>query len=109
VFHRPVSRCFEKRSRDPVQYPGNAAIGSGPESLCRHRGDGRQRRYSAYRGRREEKTDHVVLAVGVRSNDKLALELAPHFPRLYTIGDARKVGRIAQAVRDGFDTVWKLV
>jgi len=59
--------------------------------------------------RREEKTDHVVLAVGVRSNDKLALELAPHFPRLYTIGDARKVGRIAQAVRDGFDTAWKLV
>ncbi|GAB6271369.1 MAG: hypothetical protein STSR0003_12130 [Smithella sp.] len=50
-----------------------------------------------------------MLAVGVRSNDKLALELAPHFPRLYTIGDARKVGRIAQAVRDGFDTVWKLV
>jgi hypothetical protein len=25
------------------------------------------------------------------------------------IGDARKVGRIAQAVRDGFDTAWKLV
>ncbi len=54
--------------------------------------------------RREEKIDHVVLSVGVRSNDKLAKELEPHFARLYTIGDSRKVGRIAQAVRDGFDT-----
>lgn len=58
---------------------------------------------------REEKTDHVVLSVGVRSNNKLAKELEPHFARFYTIGDARKVGRIAQAVRDGFDTAWNLM
>ncbi len=57
----------------------------------------------------EEKIDHVVLSVGVNSNDKLAKELEPHFERIYTIGDARKVGRIAQAVRDGFDTAWNLM
>lgn len=56
----------------------------------------------------EEEADHVVLSVGVRSNNKLAGELAPHFERFYTIGDARKVARIAQAVRDGFDTAWNL-
>ncbi|PKL74251.1 MAG: NADH:flavin oxidoreductase, partial [Candidatus Melainabacteria bacterium HGW-Melainabacteria-1] len=59
--------------------------------------------------RREEKIDHVVLSVGVRSNNKLAKELVLFFTRLYTIGDARKVGRIAQAVRDGFDTGWNLM
>ena len=58
---------------------------------------------------KEEKADYVVLSVGVRSNDKLAKELGPHFARLYTIGDARKIGRIAQAVRDGFDTAWNLI
>jgi len=56
--------------------------------------------------RKEEKVDHVVLSVGVKSNDKLAGELQPHFERVFTVGDARKVGRIAQAVRDGFDTAW---
>ena len=60
------------------------------------------------RQQREEKIDHVVLSVGVKSNDKLAKELQPHFERIYTIGDARKVGRIAQAVRDGFDTAWNM-
>lgn len=59
--------------------------------------------------RLEENADQVVLSVGVRCNDKLARELKPHFARLYTIGDARKVGRIAQAVRDGFDTAWNLM
>jgi len=58
--------------------------------------------------RMEEKIDNVVLSVGVRSNDRLAKELRPHFVRLYTIGDARKIGRIAHAVRDGFDVAWNL-
>ena len=58
---------------------------------------------------RQEKVDNVVLSVGVRSNNKLAKELGPHFARLYTIGDARKIGRIAQAVRNGFDTAWNLM
>jgi NADPH-dependent 2,4-dienoyl-CoA reductase/sulfur reductase-like enzyme len=60
------------------------------------------------RRQREEKIDHVVLSVGVASNDKLAKELQPYYKRIYTIGDARRVGRIAQAVRDGFKTAWRL-
>ena len=59
--------------------------------------------------RREEKPDAVVLSVGVQSNSALAAALQPHFPRLRVIGDARRVGRIPQAVRDGFDTAWNLM
>ncbi|HPC86227.1 MAG TPA: NAD(P)/FAD-dependent oxidoreductase [Smithellaceae bacterium] len=58
--------------------------------------------------RREEKADAVVLSVGVRSDRALADQLRPHFSRLFMIGDARRVGRIPQAVRDGFDTAWNL-
>lgn len=58
--------------------------------------------------RSEHPADFVVLAVGVKGDDSLARELKPGFPRLHTIGDARKVGRIAQAIRDGFDTAWNL-
>lgn len=56
----------------------------------------------------EENVDYVVLSVGVKSNDKLAADLRPYVERIYTVGDARKVGRIAQAVRDGFDTARNL-
>lgn len=59
--------------------------------------------------RREEKADAVVLSVGVQSNNALASALQPHFPGLRVIGDARRVGRIPQAVRDGFDTAWNLM
>lgn len=58
---------------------------------------------------RKEMADYVVLSVGVRINDRLANELKPHFARVYTAGDARKVGRIAQAVRNGFDIAWNLM
>lgn len=58
--------------------------------------------------RTEHAIDQVVLSVGVRSNNRLAQELQSHFARLYTVGDAHKVGRIAQAVREGFDTAWNL-
>ncbi len=50
----------------------------------------------------------VVLAVGVVSDDRLARELKPRFPRVYVVGDAREPGRIFSAVRDGFDTAWEL-
>ena len=59
--------------------------------------------------RREEKADAVVLSVGVQSNNALASALQPLFPGLCVIGDARRVGRIPQAVRDGFDTAWNLM
>lgn len=56
----------------------------------------------------EQPADHVVLSVGVRSNNDLAGELKPFFERLYTVGDAARVGRIANATRSGFDAAWNL-
>ncbi|MEN6474516.1 MAG: FAD-dependent oxidoreductase [Syntrophaceae bacterium] len=58
--------------------------------------------------RNEQRADHVVLAVGVKSNDALAHELMHYFPKMAVIGDAYEVGRIAHAIRDGFDTAWDL-
>jgi len=60
------------------------------------------------RARMTRQVDAVVLAVGVRSDDHLARELKARFPRVYTVGDADCVGRIHNAVRDGFDTAWDL-
>lgn len=54
------------------------------------------------------RVDHVVLAVGMRGDDRLAQELKPRFPRVQVVGDARRPGRIYNAVRDGFDTAWNL-
>ena len=52
--------------------------------------------------------DFVVLAVGVRSDDRLVRELEARFPHVHTVGDAHRVGRICSAVRDGFDTAWDM-
>lgn len=52
--------------------------------------------------------DHVVLSVGVKSDNQLVEELKPHFTRVFPIGDAREPGRIYNAVRDAFDTAWTL-
>ncbi len=55
--------------------------------------------------------DQVVLSVGARSEDTLAAELKglkARFPRVLVIGDAREPGRIANAVKDGFDIAWNL-
>jgi len=58
--------------------------------------------------RSERPAENVVLAVGVTSNDALAHELMHDFSKLAVIGDAYEVGRIAHAIRDGFDTAWDL-
>ncbi|MHB8781040.1 MAG: hypothetical protein ACYC55_06620, partial [Candidatus Geothermincolia bacterium] len=52
--------------------------------------------------------DAVVLAVGVKSEDRLVAELKSAFPRVAAVGDARQPGRLYNAVRDGFDTAWDL-
>jgi pyruvate/2-oxoglutarate dehydrogenase complex dihydrolipoamide dehydrogenase (E3) component len=59
-------------------------------------------------GRAVRKVDNVVLAVGVRSDDRLAEELKSFPGRTLIVGDARCPGRIPNAVRDGFDTAWNL-
>ncbi len=51
--------------------------------------------------------DAVVLAVGVKSVNRLTQELNGHFPVL-VVGDARAPGRIVNAVHDAFDTAWNL-
>lgn len=51
----------------------------------------------------EIRTDATVLAIGVRSSNDLEKQCAGHFERLYTIGDAKKPGRIGNATRSAFE------
>ena len=55
--------------------------------------------------RRQLKADSVVLALGIRSRAELveALALALPYGKIRLVGDARKGGRIADAIRDGFE------
>jgi NADPH-dependent 2,4-dienoyl-CoA reductase/sulfur reductase-like enzyme len=84
-----------------------------PELITSHKlveiGDGEITLEHVKSGRRVTKqVDHVVLAIGVCSDNRLAEDLKPRFPRVFTIGDAREPGRIYSAVRDGFDTAYDL-
>lgn len=47
--------------------------------------------------------DVVVLSLGARSVNSLAKELEGKVKNLYVIGDAKKVGRIADATREAYD------
>lgn len=47
--------------------------------------------------------DTVVLSLGVRSDNQLSEELK-ELQHVYTVGDASKIGRIAEAVASGFRT-----
>ncbi|MBN1288842.1 MAG: FAD-dependent oxidoreductase [Actinobacteria bacterium] len=55
-----------------------------------------------------EKADAVVLSVGVCSENVLFGKLKSELERVYAVGDARRIGRIYSAVREGFDTAWNL-
>jgi pyruvate/2-oxoglutarate dehydrogenase complex dihydrolipoamide dehydrogenase (E3) component len=52
------------------------------------------------------KADLVILAVGLKPQKELAESLSRHeppmVPRLYTIGDCSEVGKILEAIHDGF-------
>lgn len=48
-------------------------------------------------------TDVTVLAIGVRSCNVLAKECSGHYDRIYTIGDAEKLGRIGDATHRAFE------
>lgn len=52
--------------------------------------------------------DFVVLSVGVKSEDTLFKELQTTHENVYIVGDAKKVGRIAQATRSAYDISLKL-
>ncbi|KPA13275.1 NADH oxidase [Candidatus Magnetomorum sp. HK-1] len=51
----------------------------------------------------KHKIDNVVFSVGMKKNDDIKHILDEYFDNVFIIGDARKVGRIASATRDGFD------
>jgi len=46
--------------------------------------------------------DFVVLSLGVKSRNEMEQELKKTFERVYTIGDAKEIGRIAGAVHSGY-------
>lgn len=55
------------------------------------------------------KADHVILAVGMRPNNKLAEELSKTGYKVYMIGDCVKPARILEAVRDGYRVGTQLI
>jgi 2,4-dienoyl-CoA reductase-like NADH-dependent reductase (Old Yellow Enzyme family)/thioredoxin reductase len=50
----------------------------------------------------------VVLAVGMKPENSLATELAGKVTELYTIGDAKRCGKIINAVADGFAVAFNI-
>lgn len=59
-------------------------------------------------GETSMKADAVVLALGVRPDRKSVEQFTENFQRVYVLGDARRQGRIADAVRSAFETVYYL-
>ena len=58
--------------------------------------------------REEYPTDYVVLAMGVHSENPLAEACQKICKHVMVIGDAKAVGRIESAVRDGFEAAYDL-
>lgn len=56
----------------------------------------------------ELETDMVVLSLGVISENALYDQLAGKFEKVYKLGDANQVGRIANAVADGLRLAYEL-
>lgn len=54
------------------------------------------------------KADSVVLALGVRPNTELAESFQCTCNQVITVGDARKSGRIATAIREGYEAAYVL-
>ena len=62
-----------------------------------------------YKGNKSEvATDYVVLSLGAKSENALYNELNNAGINTYLIGDAEKVGRIADATRSAFECVKKI-
>ena len=56
----------------------------------------------------QKPAQQVVMSVGVRSNNGLYEEIKKQFERVFLIGDAKKIGRIAQATHDAYDLARKM-
>lgn len=55
-----------------------------------------------------KEVNKVVLALGVRSNNGLYEELSRNFSKVAIIGDSKTPGRIAHAIRQGFEKAYLL-
>lgn len=56
----------------------------------------------------QKPAQQVVMSVGVRSNNGLYEKIKNQFERVFLIGDAKKIGRIAQATHDAYDLARKM-
>lgn len=56
----------------------------------------------------QKPAQQVVMSVGVRSNNGLYEEIKNQFERVFLIGDAKKIGRIAQATHGAYDLTRKM-
>ena len=53
--------------------------------------------------------DHILFALGAKSNDPLSQALAEFVPEVAVIGEAKSAPRMAvKAVREGFDAAYQL-
>ncbi len=50
----------------------------------------------------EKETEHIILSLGIRSNNQMIEELKNNFENLKVIGDSNELGRIIQAVQSGY-------
>lgn len=57
----------------------------------------------------EHNTDIVVLSLGVTSENSLYEEIKNEFDKAWNIGDANKIGRIGDAVSEGFQVGYNLI
>lgn len=57
---------------------------------------------------KEYDADFVVLSLGVKSVNALAVEAKEAFGKLYVVGDALKPGRIEACIRSAFETAYNL-
>ena len=54
----------------------------------------------------EIEADTVIMAAGIRPCTEVADQFETAFDKVLVCGDARKGGRIATAVREGFEAGW---
>lgn len=83
---------------DPAVYTGHKLVSIGEKSVTLEKvEDGSRVTVDA---------DSVVLALGVRPRTSVVKAFQDAFPKLTAVGDARQGGRIATAIRQGFEAAY---
>lgn len=91
ILNDAKSRILPKK---PEIYTGHKLIAIEEKSIVLERADGTRVKVPA---------DSVVLALGVRPKAEIAEAFENVCAQVLTVGDARKAGRIATAIREGFE------